>query len=682
MIKRCLFFLLWSTIAYGQNDTLNLSRDQQNAVEEVLQSSGTDGAEDMQNLYDRLQAYRRDPIDLNSATSVELRELGLFTEVQITDLQTYRQKNGKLIAPYEMQAIPSWDMQTIQRILPFVTVQDLSKTFRVPLKTSLIKGENTLLTRWERNVEPQLGYENGKYLGTPNKMFLRFKHTYGTHLSYGVTMENDAGEPFFKNKNKQGFDFYSAHFYVKDISPRIKNLVLGDFVVNFGQGLVLWSDFATAKSSMTMNIKRGGRTIRPFSSVNESRFFRGAGATIALGEKLELTTFASYRYRDATTATPEPGNPFGDEGFASFSISGYHRTETELANKNTIMQFTGGARLQYGGAKGHFAINSLFNSFSKPLILNTKPYNQFSFQGSQLLNLSADYSYRYRNLNFFGETASSGTNGLASVNGLLVGLDRRMSFSLLHRYLTRNYHALVANPFAENNTGVNNENGFYVGLEMTPNAHWKFHAFGDVWQHPWLRYQVNSPSQGYEYLARMTYWQKRKLEIYLQFRTKMVQRNSSLDNGLSNTVRHQVRLDGSFTVSPVIELRSRAEIMRFDDGDGNLSNGYMVYQDVVFSPKNFPISFTSRYALFNTDDYNSRIYTYENDILYAFAIPSYANQGSRFYINLRGRLGKHLVAEVRFAQTFYTNVTTVGSGNDLIDANTNSDVKVQLKYGF
>ncbi|MEY4905169.1 MAG: hypothetical protein RLZZ292_2984, partial [Bacteroidota bacterium] len=241
---------------------------------------------------------------------------------------------------------------------------------------------------------------------------------------------------------------------------------------------------------------------------------------------------------------------------------------------------------------------------------------------------------------------------------------------------------LVANPFAENKIAVNNENGFYVGVEMTPSAHWKFHAFGDVWQHPWLRYQVNSPSQGYEYLARMTYWQKRKLEIYLQFRTKMVQKNSNLDNGLSNTLRHQVRLDGSFTVSPVLELRSRAEIMRFDDGDGNLSNGYMVYQDIVFSPKNFPISFTSRYALFNTDDYNSRIYTYENDILYAFAIPSYANQGSRFYINLRGRLGKHLVGELRFAQTFYTNVTTVGSGNDLIDGNTNSDIKVQLKYGF
>ncbi len=56
-------------------------------------------------------------------------------------------------------------------------------------------------------------------------------------------MEKDAGEEFFTGSNKQGFDYYSGHFYLKNISQNVHSVALGDFQVYFGQGLTIWGGF-------------------------------------------------------------------------------------------------------------------------------------------------------------------------------------------------------------------------------------------------------------------------------------------------------------------------------------------------------------------------------------------------------------------------------------------------------
>ena len=53
-----------------------------------------------------------------------------------------------------------------------------------------------------------------------------------------------------------------------------------------------------------------------------------------------------------------------------------------------------------------------------------------------------------------------------------------------------------------------------------------------------------------------------------------------------------------------------------------------------------------RYCVFRTDDYNSRIYTWENDLLYSFSIPALSGKGSRLYFMAGWKIaGK---AELRF----------------------------------
>ena len=122
--------------------------------------------------------------------------------------------------------------------------------------------------------------------------------------------------------------------------------------------------------------------------------------------------------------------------------------------------------------------------------------------------------------------------------------------------------------------------------------------------------------------------------------------------------------------------------MRFQNVDKENSNGFLIYQDVLYRPDDKPFDITLRYALFDTDDYDARIYAYENDVLYAFSIPGYYYNGSRFYILLKWEILDNLDFWLRFSQTFFNNQSTIGSGLDEIEGNARSEIKVQLRLKF
>ena len=76
-----------------------------------------------EDLYETLLQYYQTPVNLNAASREELRALLLLSETQITSLLQHREATGPLLSLYELQAVPGWDLRTIYRVLPFVTVQ-------------------------------------------------------------------------------------------------------------------------------------------------------------------------------------------------------------------------------------------------------------------------------------------------------------------------------------------------------------------------------------------------------------------------------------------------------------------------------------------------------------------------------------------------------------------------------
>lgn len=660
-------------------------------IEDFVQGSEEEVSFDFNTLFEELQGYLNEPLNLNKATREELESLQLLSDIQINDLLQYRNRLGKLIAIYELQAIPSFDLNTIQRLLPYVDVDVNINDYQVPLGQLLKGGNNELFLRWGRILEQQRGFETdttgtlSRFLGDPNQLYARYRYFYSNRFSAGITAEKDAGEEFFTGSNKRGFDFYSAHLFLNNYSHRFKSIALGDYQISLGQGLILFSGFGRGKSSQVMNIKRSQRTLRPYTSVDENNFMRGAAATLRAGDNLELTLFGSRQQRDGNLVDADliPNEDI-IRTLTSLQLSGLHRTEREIEDEDAITLYSVGGSLKYKTETWHLALNGLYNQLNQELIRTPRPYNRFFFNGDRLLNVSLDYSYIYRNYNFFGETAISDNGAIATVNGLLLGLDRKIDLALLYRSFAIDYQALNPNPFAET-SGARNENGLYIGAEIRPLPHWRISAYFDTYRHPWLRFTADAPSRGFDYRVRLTYFRKRKLEAYVELRDETKQINASgnlsATDFLVDSRLLQLRIHFSNKISKELELRSRFDTGFFDPGTGvERSRGTVLYQDVIYRPSAIPFSFSTRFALFDTDGYNIRYYAFENDLVNTFSIPAYYNKGTRFYFNLRYRGIRKLSIEARYAQTYWANQDFFSSGLALIDGPQRSDVRVQLIY--
>lgn len=678
----------------------NQIRDQ---IEDALSNLEEDGTFEDNSIFDILETLYNNPLNLNRATANELKELRFLNDVQINDIVQHRAENGNFISLYELQSVSSLDMNTIQLLIKFVKIKGGLDDYNVSLGRMLAGGKNEVYVRMDRVLEEQKGFSDrpegdstsSRYLGERNRYLFRYRHQYENRLSYGFLLENDAGEPLLNGVNQgfPGFDFYSFHLFLKDYNKYLKAVALGDFAVNMGQGLIMFDGFGSGKGAYVMDIKKLGRPLRPYTSAGEVFNKRGAAINLTFGRQLEFMAFASRKQRDANISAFESEGNFGEEEItnvlevSSIQLSGLHRTENEIQDKEAIQHSTAGGTVKFKdkNERWHIAANGHIDRLSAPLGRTPQPYNQFQFNGNQLMNASLDYSWVYSNFNFFGETALSDNGGIATLNGLIIGLNRRVSLSLLHRHYQKEYQALFSNSFAET-ANTNNESGIYLGMEVKPNKHWTISGYFDTWRHEWMRSNVDAPSRGKEYLARITYRQKRRMQAYLQYRDEHKERNARNNETpadfLVNNRRQNIRLNVENNVSKAFTLRNRAEISLFNDGTTPTTYGYMIYQDLIYKPLGFPLSFTTRFAVFDVETSDNRIYAYENSILNDFSIPGYNYQGTRFYVNLRYKGVRNLTLEFRFSQTQYFNQDSFGTGLDEINQPRRSDVRMQAKYNF
>ena len=673
----------------SQIDTLAPDNQQEDLIEAFLQEQETDADFDYNDLFEELEHLRQKPFRLNSLAPSDLDLLEFLSPIQKNSLLEYIDSLGPLVSIYELQAVPYFDLTDIQRLLPFVQIE---KTTIDPIPNQWHKdGKHQLILRWSRTLEKKKGFlenDNGMtpFQGDRNALYMRYRFTHSNRISFGFTAEKDEGETFFSKSNAQGFDFYSAHLFLHNPDSKFKTLALGDYSVSMGQGLILFNGFSSRKGPMTLEIKRFGRPLRRYSSVNESDFFRGAATTISVNKNIDLTTFYSSTRRDANLN--EPDELEGEEELplfvTSLQTSGKHRTSAEIDDENAIRQNTVGGILRWEKRKWHLAFNALYNFLDKSLTRNPALYNQYFFNGKRLLNTSVDYSYTWRNFHFFGETAASDNAAFATTNGLLVSLDQKMDVSILYRHFQKDYQALNAKPFSET-SGARNETGTYLGTEIRPLKEWTINAYFDQWQNPWLRFRTDAPGKGYEWLFRITWKKRRKMQSHFQIKNEGKPENIDEENGRFDRIFNRQNLKGrihlSYHLNKNLEWRTRV-YAGFSKINKERLNGVAMFQDIKYSSVGSGLSISARYVLFDTDDYAIRFYAYENDVLNSFTVPAYFDRGSRFYFLIGYKMRGGILLQGRLGRTTYTNRDTVGSAQEEIDGPTKTDVKLQLRWNF
>ncbi len=665
----------------GQNTAIR-----NDIIEKIIENiaENSDETLDYTDLLERFNTLYDNPINLNNASKDELEQLHLLSDYQIQNLLEYRKESGLIYSFYELRLLDGFNYSILQKIIPFTSLKIDSQKISIQTKS---RAKHFILVRTQRTLEQEEGYRsyvfeddepigtenNPQYLGNEWKYYTRYKYSSPKkNIEFGFTAENDAGEPFFEGENAEGFDFYSAFVKYKG-KGTIRQINIGDYQIKFGQGLSLWSGLGSGKSTFTTQNAKRLQGVKSYHSTDENLFFRGGAIEIKLLKKINLTAFASSKKRDASIE---------NDLTKSIVNTGLHRSYSESTQKDKLDEKIWGGTLLFSLNKVEFGASFLKSQFSPEIASKPDELNKiYDFSGKENSNISAYYETRYKRIHLYGEVGQSKSGGHAILQGMHLQAHPQLSLEVIYRNYNKDYQTLYGNAFGEQ-SGTQNEEGIYFGAEFHPYPKWTVLAYYDLYEFPWLKYRVSSPTTGRDYLSQIEFNPNKKVSVYFRYKHENKPENTN-DEKLITPVdvsKKQYRLHLSAKLNENWEIRNRLELSEYKKS--KKENGYLLYQDLIYHHSQLPFTTSVRYALFETDSFNTRIYAYENDILYAFSIPAYFNKGSRFYLNFRYKFNRSASLYLRYARTQYANTKNIGSANSEISGDTKSEIKLQLKLSL
>lgn len=676
------FLLLFTFINLSAQDYPKREINLAQLTDEIF--SVQDGGLNYQDLYENYAQLISNPLDLNYATADQLSSLYILNSQQIQNFIYYRKEIGLILSIYELQLIEGFTKEVFLKLIPFVTVVEENSLLNKSLLKRILKEPNNyLLIRYTETLETQKGFSAktdsaSRFIGKPGDFYTRFRTSKTEDFSVGFTLKKDAGEPIQWNPTKKyyGFDFLSFHTQLLN-KGKIKNLIVGDFQSQFGQGLTLGSVFGIGKNAEAVTtMRRSNLGFLPYTSQYEAGYFRGLAITYDLIKNIKIHSFISSKGRD--------GNLQQDSSYSSissFNFTGLHRTPTELESRNSFQESNLGFILNYKNQSLDAGILFHQTLFDKDLNRNPSAYNQFYFSGNRNQNIGGFLNYNFSNISLFSEFSHTINHGNAVIIGLLTSLNNQLDVSLVYRKFDRDFYSFYSNAISENST-PQNESGLYWGWKYTFNKKYSTSGYVDLFEFPWLKYRNYAPTQGSEWLIRFNYKPSKTINLFVQVREENKSRNSSATTNLyqpQEITKRSYWINMDYSASQDFSFRTRIQFsdQKFENRN---TSGMAIIQDASYNWKRFTL--TGRYAIFDTDDFDNRIYSYEKDVWLAFTFPPYFGKGIREYLVLEYRLNKKTDLWIRWSQTHYNNKETVGSGGNTITGNTQNDIRFQVRIRF
>ncbi|MCB0495827.1 MAG: helix-hairpin-helix domain-containing protein [Cyclobacteriaceae bacterium] len=672
-MKSKILILLFAVLSIrGLAQQVTQPVDIEKHIAQILMNKGEEA--DNQSYYELLLQFYNNPIPINTCQPQDLWALQLLTTEQVKDIMDYRKMYGEFKNKYELMAVSSLSIDKIKEILPFLSFNTPISLTTI-LKQSVTGKDNFLLGSTSQVLEPSNGFLEDKYFGDPYQYSLRLRIMNPGHTSLGLTLQKDPGELAFRADSLYtGPDFYSFHFYIQN-QGRIKQLALGDYKLQFGQGLVLGAGFLAGKNASSITSLQATLKVQPYTSLTEYNYFRGAGTTIEIIKNLEVSVFYSNQLKDASVYSTDSL----DTEVTSLRTDGLHRTLSELTAQNSIREQVAGAAITYSKGAGEIGIIGLYNSFNIPFSPKPTIYNLYKFSGKENYNVSVFGRYTFQNVTLYGEAAHTLHHGSAINLGIVSSLSKNIDFTFQYRYLAPDFHSFYGLTFAESST-LSNEKGAYWGMNIRISSSLTLTGYFDMYRFPWLKSSLPKPGLGNDGLVRLNYKYHKSALFYLQIQNEQNDRKIS-DAIVQQAMAHKTTkyiLNLDYNLENPISFRTRLQwtISKFETEE----TGVLIYQDINLSLRK--ISLSGRYSIFDTDGYLSRQYMYEKDVLYAFSTPQFSGRGVRYYLLVKYAPIKPLALRAKWSQTIYYDRSSIGSGNSEINGNTKSQFTLQLKYDF
>jgi hypothetical protein len=243
---------------------------------------------------------------------------------------------------------------------------------------------------------------------------------------------------------------------------------------------------------------------------------------------------------------------------------------------------------------------------------------------------------------------------------------------------------VFANAFREN-SATQNEQGLYIAFNIIPAKDWSINLYLDNYHFDWLKYSTDAPSKGIDLLSEITYRPSSRVALSSRFRyinyEKNVSENTTALNYPVSFERYNFKIGLTAYLTPVISVVTKVEYNRYYYLH-DVSDGLMAYQDIKFSLWKKKLKISTRYAFVNCPAYETRFYTFENNMPYSFNITSFYDQCLRYYLLAEYEIKKYLTFWLKISQTDYLNKNSIGSGLSEIDGNKKTELRLMLQVEF
>lgn len=581
-----------------------------------------DIAQDDQDLTDMIGFDRSVKVDINIISREEMMKNQFLNIKQIESFFEYKKAYGKIISMFELQAIPLWNADIIRKLMKIYSVnthsagdkivleQRESGFQQVVIRIGRSGSSGNSIDQFQRGLKETIIYRNVKF----------------NNIYAGFEAEKDIGE-------KNIVDF-NSFFIQKEKFSVFNKIILGDYLINMGQGLVHWNGYAFGKNSHVLSILRQAQPIKPHTGTEENRFFRGAAIELEKRGR-SIALFISRKKIDANIIVDSTSQK---KWASSLLLSGLHRNENELADKHSLALMSSGVILKQNFKNGHVSVNGITHYSDIPIQKRNLPYNTYSLNGNHWFNLSSDFIFSVKNGTAFGELGIDRKKSAGFIMGYLKSLNRFTDIGIQWRNISSTYNSFSPNIMGHQSI-ANNEKGFYLGINMKIDNKSSIEMFVDNYKHSFPVYTSDGPQRGIMSSLTFTYKPSKKVELYARLTEKRSNQNENIEDlkthHLCINITHQTRLHGGFHINEAVELRIRNEIFSKRGEHNKNLFGWLNYIEFILHPVLQPYSISYRSSFYNTDGYESSIYAMERDLPHYYSMNSFFGRGASNYILLQ-----------------------------------------------
>lgn len=602
LLFRNLFVLLFLFLSLpGRSEERSFSLD--DIILDIYNALSELNETDFEQLQSDLYSFHEHPIDLNHTSDEELSQLYFLSPRQIDDLLAYADRHP-FESVYELQLIPSLTDYEIRDLLPFVTITHNPSDNNIMYAREVFhQAKHELIARIDaRDIE---GHTNSD----PMQENIRYRFDYRHRVTFGAQVKRTGGGIADWH--------YGAYLQLRDIG-HLHTLVAGNYQASFGQGLVFAQPFHSGKSMYVASAGQQREGLRYYSSV-DGNGLHGIGATLRWqwNQQTRLDVSALYSMKHANDSTWH-------------HVIGVNMT---VRHKQLEVQLT--------------AAENIWSDSIRPY--TNAAYNQHYFRGYRQFVGGASFRYNFGIADLFGEVATAQNSNSRWGFGCLTGCrfypTDGVCLVALYRYYSPSFDNALGYAFSETSR-ISDENGGYLGCDITRVKNWRFSAYTDVFYFSGIKYGIpQSGTIGYDAVAEARYF---KPQWYLLFRAR------ARKKGDLSTYSARAQFDWQ---SGGWNLRTTAETNLTDKRDvlngRTLNYGLTVYQDAAYQFSRLPLTLRLRTQFFDCRNWDNRIYAYEHDVLYAFSVPAVYGMGGRAYLYLKWQIIKPLALYLRVSETVY-----------------------------